>query len=282
MINVTGTTEFCSDMKTTLTASASPEIANPVYKWYSSQTAETPFCTDESYTTSVLTATNTYYVSVSGTGICENAPGSRKKVKVTIHSIAQINYPDLRISVCRDAGTSINLSKYIDSLNVTSIQWTSPTGIPITADGIISTDNLPHIGVYPFTYTVNHICKSDIKSKVYLEILQNRMARQIKDTVVVCYLHSEAVNINRLFGIEASGEWDYPPEADNYIKQSTSSLYDGALVMDGKSFYESGPHSTYHGVAAKTVKFTYKTDNNSCLHGKEYDMVIVLTENILN
>jgi hypothetical protein len=40
MIDITGTTELCYGTKATLTASAPPEITNPVYKWYDSQTAE--------------------------------------------------------------------------------------------------------------------------------------------------------------------------------------------------------------------------------------------------
>jgi hypothetical protein len=243
--------------------------------------------TSKDYAPPALTATTLYRLVTSG-AVDENVctVDTSNVVTVTVHSIALSNYPDIRLSVCRDAGTSVNLSRYIDSLGVTDIQWNSLSGIPITpSEGVISMDNLPIAGVYSFTYTVNNICKSGIKRKVYLEVLNNRIVRQVKDTVVICYLYAEAVNINRLFGIEAGGEWTYSSvsgDVESYVKQSTSSVYGGAVVMDGKSFYEAGSLSLYHGVAAKMVKFTYKSNVNSCLHDEDYDMVIVFTDNMFN
>jgi hypothetical protein len=222
-----------------------------------------------------------YNVKDDGTPASQCATGT-----LTVKVYPMPSYPDIRLSVCRDAGTSVNLSKYIDSLGVTGIQWTSLSGIPITPyEGVISMDNLPIAGVYSFTYTVSSICKSAVKRKVYLEVLNNRIVRQLKDTVVICYLYADAVNINRLFGVEAGGAWTYSSDSNdvgNYVKQSTSSVYGGAVVMDGKSFYEAGSLSSYHGVAAKIVKFTYAPKAGSCLHDKQYDMVIVFTDNILN
>jgi hypothetical protein len=83
-IIVTGTTEICHGANTTLTASSTGGIPDPVYRWYASQTATTPFNIGTSYTTSNLTADSTFYVSVSGTGWCENATGDRKEVTVII------------------------------------------------------------------------------------------------------------------------------------------------------------------------------------------------------
>ncbi|MDR2286225.1 MAG: hypothetical protein LBE04_01925, partial [Prevotellaceae bacterium] len=110
--------------------------------------------------------------------------------------------------------------------------------------------------------------------------------RPLKDTIAVCYKHAEAVNINQIFGIEAGGSWEYYSSAqhdvDNYVKQSTSPVHGGAVVMNGKGIYEdtSISDTLYHGVKAKTVKFTYTPDSDSCLKNKAYSVVIVLTEDI--
>jgi hypothetical protein len=52
--------------------------------------------------------------------------------------------------------------------------------------------------------------------------------------------------------------------------------------MNGKGVYEDDDisYTLYHGVTAKTVKFIYKTDGNSCLSGKSYSVVIVLTSDL--
>jgi hypothetical protein len=65
------------------------------------------------------------------------------------------------------------------------------------------------------------------------------------------------------------------------VTESTSQTYKGAVVMNGKAIYEDDDISTssYHGHDnVKTVKFIYTPNGNSCLNGKQYSMVIVLTK----
>jgi uncharacterized protein (TIGR02145 family) len=75
--------EVCYGVAATLTVS-STTITTPVFYWYNSQTAVTPFHIGNSYTTPPLTLDAEYYVTVSGDDYCENTTGSRVKVKVTI------------------------------------------------------------------------------------------------------------------------------------------------------------------------------------------------------
>jgi hypothetical protein len=77
-INISGTTDICYGMSTTLTATA-PGVNNPVFRWYRSQTETTPFHIGDTYTTSALTADSTFYVSVSGDNYYENLPGRKRK-----------------------------------------------------------------------------------------------------------------------------------------------------------------------------------------------------------
>jgi hypothetical protein len=277
----------------TSTAATGGSSGNYTYQWIESLDdgatwKNIPHANSNKYQPSALRSTTLYRLVTSDTdggSVCNIDTGNI--VTITVRSISLSNYRDIRLSVCPDAGSSLNLSRYIDSLEVKSIQWTSLSGIPISPqEGLISPHNLFAPKVYSFTYTVSNICVSDVKRKVYLEVLKNRMVRNTKDTVVICYQQAEAVNINRLFGIEADNEWEYysetPHDIDAYVQQSTTATYGGAVVMNGKGIYELGSLTTYHGVAAKIVKFTCKTHVNSCLHGREYNMVIVLTENIIN
>jgi hypothetical protein len=90
-------TTICFGTSVTLTANA-PNVTNPIYKWYKTQTEATPFHTGASYATSALTADTTLYVSVSGTGHCENESGDRKMVKVTV-------YPELNAGIIGTSST---------------------------------------------------------------------------------------------------------------------------------------------------------------------------------
>jgi hypothetical protein len=208
-------------------------------------------------------------------------------VTITVYPQALENYSDFRIRVCPDAGMSINLSKYIDTLAVTSLQWKSVSpSIPIDpTTGMIATDNFnPYASVYTFAYTVDNLCISKPNErKVYLERLKSGRMRSLRDTVAVCYKLAESLQLNQLFGIEAAGTWSFDSSTDvtPYVTRLTSPVYNGAVVMNGKAIYENIPHDcTYHGVLTNRVRVTYTTDSSSCLKGKSYTITIILTPDI--
>ena len=72
----------CYGQTAKLTATSS--IASSIFRWYTSQTATLPVHTGSAYTIGPLTSNTTYYVSVSGINVCENEPGKRKPVTVTV------------------------------------------------------------------------------------------------------------------------------------------------------------------------------------------------------
>ena len=75
IITIDGNKEVCYGTHTTLTASASG-VTDPVFRWYASQEPTvTPFFTGPTYTTTDLVADTTFYVSVEGDNLPENAPG---------------------------------------------------------------------------------------------------------------------------------------------------------------------------------------------------------------
>jgi hypothetical protein len=207
---------------------------------------------------------------------------------LTVGVYLPLSYPDVRLRICPDAG-EVNLSKYLDTVNgivESSIQWTSQIpGIPIISPaGTVSSDNLKSGRIYTFTYTLDDMCGTSPQRKVYLEKLTPEKMRPLKDTVVMCYRYAEAVQINQLFGIEANGEWLY---SSDFISESGSATYGGAVVMNGKAIYEKAvdddDFDSYHGNdEVKMVTFTYKAAVDGCLKGREYKVTIVLTENVMN
>jgi hypothetical protein len=77
-------TTICADGSATLHPTAAG-VGSPVYRWYSSQTEPAPFHEGPSYTTS---SDSTFYISVEGVGHCENEPGDRQRVMVTVITVA--------------------------------------------------------------------------------------------------------------------------------------------------------------------------------------------------
>jgi hypothetical protein len=103
---------------------------------------------------------------------------------------------------------------------------------------------------------------------------------------VICYEKAEAININQIFGIDAGGEitWSPTPAIDAYITRSTSPTYNGAVVMNGKGIYGNNAAETaytWQGTSTHKVEFTYTPDSGSCLAGKTYKIVIILTPDMM-
>lgn len=83
-IQVSGTTAICGSATTVLTAS-STTVTSPVFTWYSDANLTTVVFTGAVFTTPVLTANTTYYVTVKGTNKCENKPADAKIVVITVN-----------------------------------------------------------------------------------------------------------------------------------------------------------------------------------------------------
>jgi hypothetical protein len=213
-----------------------------------------------------------YDVKDDGSPASQCATGSLK-----VKAYSTLHYPDIRVSVCSNVGM-VKLSKYLDTVGVVgSILWESRIpGIPIVSpEGKVSTANLSSSRIHTFTYTLSSWCVSDQQRMLYLEVLKDDMKRRLKDTVAICYLYADAIHIDQIFGIEANGSFSYPSAVNQYVSQSSS----GATIMNGKAIYENNAVSdyNYHGAVAKKIEVTYTPDIDSCLAGKTYTVVIILT-----
>jgi hypothetical protein len=237
--------------------------------------------TSKDYQPNVLEQTTLFKLATSDqqdTGDCDK--DTSNVVTITVRPKSLYDYPDLRIRVCPDAGVQINLSKYIDTLDVTSLAWESVSPvIPISNTGTISMNDLnAFIRVYTFAYTVSNSCANDIRRIVYLDPLKNGKMRPLRDSLVICYKYAEALQINQIFGIDADGTWSFEviaPDAsvniDAYVTESQSSTFSGAMIMNGKAIFEN--------TSARKILVKYKSNDDSCLEGEEYKMKIVLTGN---
>jgi hypothetical protein len=96
-IDVSGELSLYQGLATTLVASSST-VTTPTFRWYDSQSATANLLHEgESYSPTPI-ATTTYYISVSNDKVCENEPGNRKEVTVTVTYLILVN-PHLRTRV---------------------------------------------------------------------------------------------------------------------------------------------------------------------------------------
>ncbi len=145
-IQVSGSRSVCASSTVTLTAS-SATVTNPIFTWYSNANLTTVLFTGAIFTTPVLTANTTYYVTVKGSNKCENAVGTASVVALTINTQALAS--DVTISgstsVCSSSNAVLTASsttvtnpifKWYSDANLTNSVFTGPifTSQPLTAN----------------------------------------------------------------------------------------------------------------------------------------------------
>ncbi|WP_113639208.1 putative Ig domain-containing protein [Nubsella zeaxanthinifaciens] len=82
-MTINGNTTICANGTTTLTAS-STTVTNPIFTWYSNAALTTVVNVGPGFTTPVLSANQTYYVTVKGDNRCENAVGTAASININV------------------------------------------------------------------------------------------------------------------------------------------------------------------------------------------------------
>lgn len=161
---------------------ANINIQNPIFKWYLDANKTTPITngtingvtytinSDLSLKISGLTTTRDYYLSVSGTNICENASGNLKNITVTVNSTEQ---PILNLSGIQNIGTGGTITLTATSSNAVSYEWfKDDVSIKNSPDNslVITNAQASDAGTYRVTATNNTNCKSITSATVTINI----------------------------------------------------------------------------------------------------------------
>jgi hypothetical protein len=212
----------------------------------------------------------------------DGCDGVSDTFNITILPSSILNYPDIRLDVCR--GTTVNLSKYIDTTALDGLVWSSVSGIPVSSGGVVVIDENHSPGTHKLTYEATNRCITPVVRVAYLRVLYNNKVRMPRNIITMCYEKAEAIQVNQIFGIEAGGTFSYAGDGGDitpYIIESKSPLspYYGAVVIDGKALYKD-PLIPYYDVVKKTkrVMVTYTPAAGSCLAGRTFTTTIILTE----
>jgi len=108
-VTLSGNTTICEGGTTTLTAS-SGTVTNPTFTWYSNAALTTVAFVGPSFTTPVLTANTTYYLTVKGDNRCENSSATARVVVITVNA-KPIN-PVVSATgrnICAGSGTTLTI-----------------------------------------------------------------------------------------------------------------------------------------------------------------------------
>jgi uncharacterized repeat protein (TIGR01451 family)/gliding motility-associated-like protein len=107
---------ICSG-ETTLLQATSTTITNPLFTWYSDAGLTNVLSTDADFTTPVLTADTTYYVTVQNADVCENIPTEARAVVVTLNpSGTAADIIADAVNTCSDSTATLNA----DSTTITN------------------------------------------------------------------------------------------------------------------------------------------------------------------
>jgi gliding motility-associated-like protein len=170
----TGDTTVCGNLNIVLTGSATSDILQPVFSWYTNSDVTNGFVYSGSvFTTPKLQNNTSYYLSVSGTNVCPNLANTGKKVAITVTATA----PDVVLPANASQLVCAGLSPTTDIIFISAVSgpttvynWTNnTTAIGLAASGTgtinsfttINTTNAPlvaTIAVTPFiVYTSTNV-----------------------------------------------------------------------------------------------------------------------------
>ncbi|RZA00632.1 MAG: hypothetical protein EOP47_13455, partial [Sphingobacteriaceae bacterium] len=135
-IVVNGNTSICNGASTTLNAS-STTVNNPVFTWYNDANLTSVAFTGAVFTTPVLTANKTYYVTIKGDNKCESTSANAKIVTITVKDYATATDITLAdAAVCAGNSTSLMASSFTvtnpvftwyNDASLTSVAYVGPT-----------------------------------------------------------------------------------------------------------------------------------------------------------
>ncbi|MND36729.1 Large cysteine-rich periplasmic protein OmcB precursor [compost metagenome] len=179
---------ICSGATATLNATSS--LTNPVFTWYSDAALTTVVATGVSFTTPALSQTTSYYVTVSGNGVCENEAGAARIITINVNNNATT--ADIQvdnITVC--SGSSATLSASSTTISSPQFSWYSDaaltqlvnTGTDFTTPALTTTTN------YFLTVSAAGICANGITDAKQVTVTVNPLADTISISVadqVVC------------------------------------------------------------------------------------------------
>ncbi|WP_443945859.1 putative Ig domain-containing protein [Pedobacter sp. AW1-32] len=183
--DVTATDATVCAGNTTILTATSTTVTNPIFTWYSDAQLTTPVHTGTSFTTPVLTATTTYYVTVKGDNRCESSAATARAVTVTVNPVATA--ADINLStppvICNTGTAVISASSttvtapvftWYSDASLTSVAFVGPT---------FTTPTLTTTTTYYVTVKGTNRCENSAADAKQVTVIVNPIASATDVTV---------------------------------------------------------------------------------------------------
>ncbi|MGO4289301.1 gliding motility-associated C-terminal domain-containing protein [Chitinophaga sp. RAB17] len=108
-------TTICANSTVKLTAT-STTVINPIFKWYKDASLTTLLFTGPTYTTALITANTSFYVTVEGDNRCANTAANAKTVTVTVRDVPVPIIAASAISICVGDTTTLTVQNADNTL----------------------------------------------------------------------------------------------------------------------------------------------------------------------
>ncbi|MGO4878609.1 putative Ig domain-containing protein [Pedobacter psychrotolerans] len=262
---LTGPTSICGGSTVTLSAS-STTVINPVFTWYSDAALTIPVNTTAQFTTPVLTASTTYYVTVKGDNRCENTAASARAITITVNpfaTAADINLNGIT-SICQGSTTQLSAS----STTVTNPVYTWYSDAALTSVAYVgasfTTPVLTNTTSYYVTVKGDNKCENPANAAELITVTVKPYATAADITVAntqICAGSTTMLMASSLTVTQPVFTW-----------YSDASLTSVAFV---------GPTFTVNGLTATTTYYVTVKGANKCENTAADAKVVVVTVNPL-
>ncbi|MCG9792645.1 Ig-like domain-containing protein [Flavobacterium algicola] len=165
---------ICTTEKATVTATSS--IAGATFKWYSDAAQTTLLSSSASFTTPALTATTSYYVTVTGTATCENAANNAKVVTVTVNPKASASdITAANKTICTGEMAALSATSTIAGA---TFKWYSNAALTtlVNTGANFTTPTLTATTSYYVTVTGTSVCENTANAGKVVTVIVNPKA----------------------------------------------------------------------------------------------------------
>ncbi|WP_316804689.1 putative Ig domain-containing protein [Pedobacter nototheniae] len=263
-ISLSGTSTVCGGSTVTLTAS-STTVTNPIFTWYSDAALTTKEFEGATFTTGVLNANTTFYVTVKGVNKCENTAATAKSITITVNPIA--TDADIAISgitsICK--GSSATLSATTTSVTNPVFTWYSDAALTTVAytGATFTTGILTANTTYYVTVRGDNRC-------------ENKTNAMVVNVTVKDYATAADITVNN--ANICSGSSVVLMASSLTVTQPVFTWYSDASLT---SVVFTGPTFTIPSLTTTTTYYVTVKGTNKCENGAADAKVVTVTVNPL-